>query len=149
MRQRCPLLRVASGRSVRCARDSTDVLEVLGIKPQFGEGVTCGGERRENVNGQTKSIRAQAAPLIHMDIAVTSDRLEEFAQASCETQRATLAALRERAANDGETELSVVGVAVAILIALFVPTDKLVDFSTATAPFELVGRVAGIALVSF
>lgn len=99
--------------------------------------------------GRNKAIRAQAEPFVHADIAVTTDRLDSFANAAIDDQLATLATLRERAADSGSTELAVLGIAIAVLIALLVPTSGLTDYSAVSSVWELLGRIVASVIVGF
>jgi len=99
--------------------------------------------------GRNKAIRAQAQPFVHADIAVTTDRLDSFASAAIDDQLATLATLRERAADSGSTELAVLGIAIAVLIALLVPTSGLTDYDGVSSWWELLGRIVASVIVGF
>jgi hypothetical protein len=98
---------------------------------------------------RNKAIRAHAEPFVHADIAVTTDRLDSFANATIDDQLATLATLRERAADSGSTELAVLGIAIAVLIALLVPTSGLTDYGAVSSAWELLGRIVASVIVGF
>lgn len=89
------------------------------------------------------SVRRLAEPYVHADIAVTPERLDAFAEADLEAQLATLAVLRERHADSGATETTVLGIAVAIIVAVVVPSTGLLDFSTQGSWSEYAGRIIG------
>jgi uncharacterized iron-regulated membrane protein len=95
---------------------------------------------------RNRGIRAKAEPFLHPDIAVTTDRLDNFANAEVDDQLATLAALRERGADNGATELAVFGIAIAVLVALVIPSG-LGDYGAISNVWELLGRVVASIVV--
>lgn len=105
-------------------------------------------ERRERER-RNKEIRAKAERFLHADIAVTPDRLDSFANAEIDDQLATLAALRERGADNGATELAVFGIAIAVLVAIMVPTSGLSDYGAISNVWELLGRTVASVIVGF
>lgn len=101
---------------------------------------------RERVN---REVRSAADPHIHLDIAVTSERLDAFADAEIDVQLSTLAVLRERAADSSSTELAIVGVAIAIIVAIVAPSSGLFDVDLANDPVRLaVGILIATAIAT-
>ncbi len=89
----------------------------------------------------------RARVFLHLDIDVTSERLTAFTSASEDEQRATLAVLRERTADNGTNEISLYGVSVAVVLAIAIPTVGLEALGEVSNLAEAVGRTAGISLI--
>lgn len=99
-------------------------------------------------NKANRAVRGMADPHVHSDIAITPERLDAFADAGLGEQLSTLAVLRERSAESGATELAVIGLAIAVGVAIFVPPSGLLDFGAAVDPVEFAGRVVANVILA-
>lgn len=97
---------------------------------------------------RNREVRGRAEPFLHPDISVTTKRLDDFGDAAVEDQLATLATLRERGADNGVTELALLGVAITLLIAIVVPNTGVTEFGEASDLWELLARIVASVIIA-